>query len=1100
MKKYKLKSVPSKHGAFIRGRIDKSRRRAETVGLIYLFSMIALIAVTCFGLLTSEYAAVTVKDAFVTVKDHDFGTVGAILKFSTAVLYLLTLLVPGICALNALTHLKNLFKKKVSRVYGLNANIDAMDSMGHMFSSAFACILINHLLVYALCGETAQLTMFGYVLLGLGFGIHFICGFSGGKVSVFYIDDEKGVSESKRPYGRLMPLFRNVLQFAAIVAIGYLFLQNNSVHDALLVFIGGGSDKLTAAGIGLVPVLLEVLVIIWLIGLIAHSVGTAEYSVEGPYATGIRNFRVFSCLLFLTSAASAASTYFLGKATFTLNEGVFSHTIEKSLDQFTLIIAGVSLVMYLLDFALKLRWTRDAIAESERENKPIIPNINVTTPKQPINIQVPELKVPELTVHMPAPKAAELPPINIHMPAAQKQVAPAPINVNMPSAQKQVAPAPISVMMPNAQAQVAPAPINVMMPNAQAKVAPAPINVMMPTAMPQQERPLHIAVPMPRPQQTAPINVLVPAIQQEPTPVNVILPEIKQEKPEVNVILPEIKQETPEVNVVLPELKQETPEVNVVIPELKQETPEVNVMVPQMGEPAPTPVNIYMPNAQDQVEAAPINLMVPNGKKKGKDTFDQVAMQNGMVRVDVGKDNTSSVNVYMSNAPVATSTEPMPMDAAMMGTRMEGIYEDPVMNPMMMPMMPPLMTMNPMMQPYPMHMNMPMVDPLLDVDPEMVMPIPNKAEIKDELRNELKEELRAQLKEELRAQLREELLQEMQVDPEFEKLQREELKREIRKELRATPEQDAERREALKKEIKDELREDPEKETLKREALKREIRDEMMPTPEQVAANRQALKDEIRKEMVPTPEQVAANRQALKDEIRKEMMPTPEQAAANRQALKDEIRKEMVPTPEQAAANRQALKDEIRKEMIPTPEQVEANRQALKDEIRKEMTPSPEEIAANRQALKDEIREEMKPTPEEEAAQREALKSELKDELKKEMEEKPQDDAVSGIVDAAGDKDVNITPIVLAGGTSTNEQPVEEEKEEVEDTISSKQWEIKCPTCSKRVKTKAGSLYHRCPFCQNVFELQKQVMMVQNEESQETSETETSAESNENNE
>ena len=164
------------------------------------------------------------------------------------------------------------------------------------------------------------------------------------------------------------------------------------------------------------------------------------------------------------------------------------------------------------------------------------------------------------------------------------------------------------------------------------------------------------------------------------------------------------------------------------------------------------------------------------------------------------------------------------------------------------------------------------------------------------------------------------------------------------------------------------------------------------------------------------------------------------------------------------------------------------------------MTPSPEEIAANRQALKDEIREEMKPTPEEEAAQREALKSELKDELKKEMEEKPQDDAVSGIVDAAGDKDVNITPIVLAGGTSTNEQPVEEEKEEVEDTISSKQWEIKCPTCSKRVKTKAGSLYHRCPFCQNVFELQKQVMMVQNEESQETSETETSAESNENNE
>ena len=234
MKKYKIKSVPSKHGAFIRGRIDKSRRRAETVGLIYLFSLCALVALTCFGLLTSEFAAVKVQDAFATVKKHDFGTVGAILTFSTSVLYFLSLLVSGICALNAITHLKNLFKKKVSRVYGLNANIDAMDSIGRMFSIGFACILISHLLIYALCGEAAQLTTFAYVLLGVGFGIHFICGFCGGKVSVFYIDDEKGVSESKRPYGRLIPLFRNVLQFAAIVAIGYLFLQHNGVHYSLV--------------------------------------------------------------------------------------------------------------------------------------------------------------------------------------------------------------------------------------------------------------------------------------------------------------------------------------------------------------------------------------------------------------------------------------------------------------------------------------------------------------------------------------------------------------------------------------------------------------------------------------------------------------------------------------------------------------------------------------------------------------------------------------------------------------------------------------------------------------------------------------------------
>ena len=140
MKKYKIKSVPTKRGAFIRGRIDKSRRRAETVGMLYLVALIALVAATCLGLLTSEYASVDVQGAVATVMARDFGTVSAKIKFGTAVLYLLSLLVSAICVLNALTHLKNLFKKKVSRVYGLNANIDAMDSIGRMFSVGFASI------------------------------------------------------------------------------------------------------------------------------------------------------------------------------------------------------------------------------------------------------------------------------------------------------------------------------------------------------------------------------------------------------------------------------------------------------------------------------------------------------------------------------------------------------------------------------------------------------------------------------------------------------------------------------------------------------------------------------------------------------------------------------------------------------------------------------------------------------------------------------------------------------------------------------------------------------------------------------------------------
>jgi Zn finger protein HypA/HybF involved in hydrogenase expression len=100
------------------------------------------------------------------------------------------------------------------------------------------------------------------------------------------------------------------------------------------------------------------------------------------------------------------------------------------------------------------------------------------------------------------------------------------------------------------------------------------------------------------------------------------------------------------------------------------------------------------------------------------------------------------------------------------------------------------------------------------------------------------------------------------------------------------------------------------------------------------------------------------------------------------------------------------------------------------------------------------------------------------------MEEKPQEDEseASKIVEEAGDNDVNVTPIVAAGGVSAGEESVEDEGEAEENDISNKQWDVTCPTCSKPVKTKVGSLYHRCPFCQNVFELQKQTAMVQKEE------------------
>ena len=745
MKKYKIKSVPSKQGAFIRGRIDKSRFRAEVVGLLYLFALAAIVAVTCLGLVGSGETALTLKSAFNVVKGQKFESVKSALtvEFIAAALYLLSVLASGICLLNALTHLKNLFKKKVSRVYGLNANIDAMDSIGRMFSVGFASIVIVHLVVYAFCGRVVDLTTYAYVVLALGFGVHLIGGFCGGKVSVFYIDDEKGVSECKRPYGRLIPLIRNFFQIAAIIAIGYFFLEDDSIYVFLRMLRDGNTATIKAAGVAVVPVLCEVATVLLLCGMVIHATSSSEYSVEGPYAMGIRNFRIFSFLMFVTNAAAVAVQYFLGKAQFAIEgEGYTYITSEPGLNQATAIIAGIGLVMFLMDYILKLRWTKDAIAESEAEDKTIIPNINITTPKQPINIQVPELKVPELTVHMPAPKAPELPPINIHMPAAQKQVAPAPITVNMPAAQKQVAPAPINVTMPNAQRQVAPAPITVTMPNAQRQVAPAPINVTMPNAQ-RQVAPAPINVTMPNAQRQvapAPINVTMPNAQRQvaPAPINVMMPNAQRQvaPAPINVTMPNAQRQVAPapINVTMPNAQRQVAPapINVTMPNAQRQV-------------APAPITVNMPNAQRQVAPAPITVNMPNGQRQAAPAPITVNMPNAQAQAMPAP---IAVNMPMPQMqPAMMEAVPAP-DAMPMGIRMENAGNDPGLDPKMLPLMPPLMTMNPMMQPYPMHMNMPMVGPMMEELPEMPEMI-TPAQLKEELRRELREELREEIKKEL---------------------------------------------------------------------------------------------------------------------------------------------------------------------------------------------------------------------------------------------------------------------------------------------------------------------------------------------------------------
>ncbi|MBR2622748.1 MAG: hypothetical protein IKD15_00810, partial [Clostridia bacterium] len=677
MKKYKIKSVPTKHGAFIRRRIDKSRRRAETVGLTYLFSLILITALTSCSLLLGDNIAAGIFSGMDVLMAPNFRSAQSSLMFVSAVLYAFTLLFLAINILRSLTYLKNLFKKKVSRIYGLNANIDAMESLGKIFSGSISCIAINHILIYMMSNSTAIVSPIAYIVAGLALLVHFICGFAGGKVSVFYIDEETGVSESKRPYGRIIPLIRNILQIVTVAVIAFIYIEYSNLYNVVAIVINNNFQAIEIAGDGLLPLAFDLVSLIWLMGMIGHALNTSEYSVEGPYTIGIRNFRIFSILMFLTSGISLLCEYILGEAIFTSNNGAVTYKLVAVLDENTLVVVLLALVMTILDIVLKLRWTKDAIAESEADRNQVIPNINVTTPKQPINIQLPQQPLPEINVHTPVQKPVELPPINVNMPAAQVQK-PTPVSVNMAKTQKRgVTPitvnlpnaqteeaTPITVNMPSAQTQkpatvnvnmpgmgaVSSAPISLRMPKAQKKAAEKPLTINMPSAPAQSATPINLnmvgaqpratapitvnmpmqaarpatamnlTLPMQAPQNAAPINVTVPAqVRSMAAPVNVMLPaEDVQNSAPANVVLPvQASQEAQAVNIVMPAAEtKKAAEVNVMMPtsETKDVEP-VNVVVPTQAAEEAAAVNVIMPTPEAKKEAD-VNVMMPTSETK----------------------------------------------------------------------------------------------------------------------------------------------------------------------------------------------------------------------------------------------------------------------------------------------------------------------------------------------------------------------------------------------------------------------------------------------------------------------------------------------------
>ena len=442
MKKYKIKSVPTKQGAYIRRRIAKNRHRAEFVGIIYLFATIILAALACLPMLTADNAPVGIAKLMQVFQPFSLSSVGDLIKLINAALYALMLLGLVINVLRSLANLGNLFKKKVSRVYGLNANLDAMENMGALFSGSLASIINFHFLIYILAGG-AQVEMMLLVALGVGLFVHFLCGILSTKTSVFEKDAEVGVREHKRMFSRALPFVRNLLQTAGALAMMYFFLYSMTIYNYIPALMAENGITLLIENLfNYIPLFLQLLTAIWLMVLVKHATGISEYDFRGPEAEGQHNFRVFSFFTVLTVGGTIACRFLFGEAFFTIEGQSVAFSVVQGLDMNSVILVAIAFVAFLFDFIVKLRLAYEDDDGGDYIDWNSIPEVQKPA-QQAVGQAAPQPQVRYIRSYMDGRTVEQAPSMPQYRPAP-----PAPIYINTPAAAPQAPQPPVLIQMP----------------------------------------------------------------------------------------------------------------------------------------------------------------------------------------------------------------------------------------------------------------------------------------------------------------------------------------------------------------------------------------------------------------------------------------------------------------------------------------------------------------------------------------------------------------------------------------------------------------------------------------------------------------------------
>ena len=333
--------------------IKNAHAKARWVGFFYLLGSIILLALSVLPILSvTDGEGVwnpTILNFFepllnIVNGSQVLGLNPYITVVFASVIYTVIVLALVINVIVCFTKLGWLYKNTASAAFGFNRPEYAMEDMGRAYSSSFAAWVLGAAAICVVSGSlNAESMLFVYIGLGVAVLLHLWLGLVGGNVTLYNVTPT-GIVEDKRKYGRFSVFVRNLFQIAAVAGIIY-FVAESSVLKSTVASLANGSlalDALLADINLLIPVALEALTLLFWVILAKHATAITEFDRDGKKAPGMKNFAIFSLLVFICTAASLALAIVGGLAI----DAVLTEKLSA------VIVAGIGLVMFIFELIL----------------------------------------------------------------------------------------------------------------------------------------------------------------------------------------------------------------------------------------------------------------------------------------------------------------------------------------------------------------------------------------------------------------------------------------------------------------------------------------------------------------------------------------------------------------------------------------------------------------------------------------------------------------------------------------------------------------------------------------------------------------------------